>query len=103
MMLIYRWKDRWGSVLDGRNIIALPTFGFNTTKTLSSRYPIIITAIVAESKEAIEPPKSALKPNSDNVLRWPGANEPIPPICIPIEAKLANPHNIYVAIITDLL
>ena len=43
----------------------------------------------------------ALKPNSVNNLDFPGANIPIPPICIPIEAKFANPQSIIVAIIID--
>ena len=57
-------------------------------------YPIIIPAIVADISEANEPPKTAFKPNSDRVLRWLGASAPIPPICMPIEAKLANPQSI---------
>jgi hypothetical protein len=43
-------------------------------------YPIIIPAIVADNNEAKLPPITAFNPNSDNVLRWLGANEPIPPI-----------------------
>ena len=50
--------------------------------------------MVAESKEAIDPPSTARMPNSESVLRCPGANDPIPPICMPMEAKFANPHNI---------
>ena len=65
-------------------------------------YPISIPAMVAEISEAIVPPINAFIPNSDNVLRCPGAKEPIPPIWIPIEAKLAKPHNMYVAIMIDL-
>ena len=60
---------------------------------LSDAYPIIIPAMVAEIKEAMVPPIKAFMPNLESVLRCPGANEPMPPICMPIEAKLANPHN----------
>lgn len=56
-------------------------------------YPRIVPAMVADNREAKEPPKTALIPNSDNVFRCPGAREPIPPIWIPIEAKLANPQS----------
>jgi hypothetical protein len=66
-------------------------------------YPIIIPAIVAEINDAIVPPIKAFIPNFDNVFLCPGAKDPIPPIWIPIDAKFANPHNIYVAIIIDLL
>ena len=51
-------------------------------------------AMVAEIKDAILPPISAFIPNFDKVLRCPGANDPIPPIWIPMEAKFAKPHNI---------
>jgi len=40
--------------------------------------------------KAIEPPSTAFMPSSDKVFRWPGAKEPMPPIWIPIEAKLAK-------------
>ena len=50
--------------------------------------------MVAESKDAKEPPKTAFIPNSDKVFRCPGASEPIPPIWMPIEAKLAKPQSI---------
>ena len=50
--------------------------------------------MVAESKDAKEPPKTAFIPNSDKVFRCPGAREPIPPIWIPMEAKLAKPQSI---------
>ena len=56
-------------------------------------YPIIIPAIVADNNEAIVPPISALSPNSESVLRCFGASEPIPPIWMPIDAKLANPQS----------
>ena len=48
--------------------------------------------MVAESNEAIVPPTKALNPNSDNIFLFDGAKEPMPPIWIPIEAKLANPQ-----------
>ena len=57
--------------------------------------------MVADNSDASVPPINALKPNLDRFFLCPGANDPIPPICIPIEAKLANPHSIYVAIIID--
>ena len=49
--------------------------------------------MVADIKEAIVPPIKAFIPNSDNTFLCPGAKEPIPPICIPIDAKFAKPHN----------
>ncbi len=57
--------------------------------------------MVADNKEAIVPPIKARMPNSDKVLRCPGAKEPMPPICMPIEAKFAKPQSIYVAMIID--
>ena|SRR5690606_17389783 len=57
-------------------------------------YPTIIPAMVAESSDAIVPPINALNPNCESVFRCAGAIEPIPPICIPIDAKLANPQSI---------
>lgn len=57
-------------------------------------YPIIVPAIVADNNDAKVPPKTAFRPNSERVLRWLGASAPIPPIWIPIEAKLANPQSI---------
>ena len=50
--------------------------------------------MVADIREANEPPSTALSPNSERVLRWLGAKAPIPPIWIPIEAKLAKPQSI---------
>ena len=50
--------------------------------------------MVAESNDANVPANNAFKPNSDKSFLLEGAKEPIPPICIPIEAKLANPHSI---------
>ena len=57
-------------------------------------YPIIIPAIVAEINDAIEPPIKAFIPNLESVFRCPGAKEPMPPIWIPMEAKLAKPQSI---------
>ena len=51
-------------------------------------------AIVADNNDAKVPPKTAFKPNSERVLRWLGARAPMPPIWMPIEAKLANPQSI---------
>ena len=56
-------------------------------------YPSIIPAMVADRREARVPPSTARMPNSERVFRWPGAREPIPPICMPMEAKFANPHS----------
>ena len=50
--------------------------------------------MVADNKEAKEPPRTAFIPNSDKVFLWPGAKDPMPPICIPMEAKLAKPQSI---------
>ena len=57
-------------------------------------YPIIIPAIVAEINEAIDPPIRAFMPNLESCVRCPGASDPIPPICMPIEAKFAKPQSI---------
>lgn len=54
---------------------------------------MIIPAIVAERSEATVPPIRALIPNSDKVFLFPGAKDPIPPIWIPIDAKLAKPQS----------
>jgi hypothetical protein len=54
--------------------------------------------ITAVNKEANVPPIKANMPNRDKSPLLLGASDPIPPICIPIEAKLAKPHKIYVAI-----
>ena len=40
------------------------------------------------------PPIKAKIPNLDKSPLLFGASAPIPPICIPIDAKLANPHKI---------
>lgn len=50
--------------------------------------------IVADSKDAKVPPNKARKPSSESITRLVGANPPIPPICIPMDAKLANPQSI---------
>lgn len=48
---------------------------------------------VADIKEAMLPPINAFTPNSDKVFLCPGANEPMPPIWIPMLAKLAKPQS----------
>ena len=63
--------------------------------------PKITPAIVADIKETKEPAIIALKPSSVNILRVFGAIIPMPPTCIPMDAKLANPQSIQVAITTD--
>ena len=50
-----------------------------------------IPAMVAVSNAATVPPIRALTPNLAKVPLWLGAKTPIPPIWIPIEAKLAKP------------
>ena len=49
-------------------------------------------AIVAESIETKVPPIMALSPNSVSNFLLLGAKIPIPPIWMPIEAKLAKPQ-----------
>ena len=49
--------------------------------------------MVAEIRDAILPPIRAFIPNLDKVFLCPGAKDPIPPIWIPMDAKLANPHS----------
>lgn len=61
---------------------------------LGGFYPKIIPAMAADSREANDPPSTARMPNSERVLRWPGAKEPMPPIWMPMDAKLANPQSI---------
>lgn len=61
----------------------------------------MIPAIVADIKETNDPAIIALKPSSVKSFRAFGARIPIPPTCIPMEAKLAKPQSIYVAITTD--
>ena len=57
--------------------------------------PIIVNipAIVAVNHEANAPPSMALKPTLAISCFLSGANALIPPTCIPIEAKLANPQS----------
>lgn len=49
--------------------------------------------MVAVMRQASVPPSSARRPSLAKTLRWFGAIELIPPICIPIEAKLENPQS----------
>ena len=58
-----------------------------------ARRELGLPIIDAESREANVPANRARRPNCDSNTRLPGANEPIPPICMPMLAKLANPHN----------
>jgi hypothetical protein len=55
-------------------------------------YPIIIPIMVAESSEANVPAQSARNPSFESKVRFSGTSEPMPPICIPMDAKFANPH-----------
>lgn len=50
--------------------------------------------MVADMRETKVPATIALKPSSVNVFRILGAIIPMPPTCIPIEAKFANPQSI---------
>ena len=50
--------------------------------------------MTAVNKDANVPAISAKIPNLDKSLVRLGAKAPIPPICIPMDAKLANPHKI---------
>ena len=50
--------------------------------------------MVADIRETNVPAIIALKPSSVSVFRILGAMIPIPPTCIPIDAKLANPQSI---------
>ena len=49
--------------------------------------------MVAVNHEANAPPIIALVTNFAKSFLRSGAIEPIPPSCIPIDAKLAKPHN----------
>lgn len=55
----------------------------------------------AVRKLAMVPPIRAFIPNWVSNTLFSGANAPIPPIWIPIDAKLANPQSAYVAINID--
>ncbi len=61
-------------------------------------YPIKIPAIVAVISVASIPPRTARKPSDAISFLRCGANGEIPPICIAIDEKLANPQSAYVAI-----
>ena len=50
--------------------------------------------MTAVNSEANVPAIRAKIPNFDKSALLLGANDPIPPICIPMEAKLAKPHKI---------
>ena len=47
-------------------------------------------------KQAKVPAHRARRTTLDKTLRLLGANAEIPPICTPIELKLAKPHSAYV-------
>ena len=51
-----------------------------------------IPTIVALNSEASVPPNKARKPNSLSHFRLLGASDPMPPIWMPMLAKLAKPH-----------
>ena len=59
--------------------------------------------MVADNREASVPERSALIPNFASNMRLPGARAPIPAICIPTDAKFANPQSMYVAIMMDFV
>lgn len=56
-------------------------------------YPSIIPIMVADISEVSVPAISAGTPYFDNNTLLFGASDPIPPICIPMEATLANPQS----------
>src|SRR5258706_9790409 len=58
-------------------------------------------ARVAERKLASVPAIMARRPSRARSCLRSGAKAPIPPIWIPTELKLANPHSAYVAIVND--
>lgn len=55
-----------------------------------------LPATHAVMKQARVPAHRARKTILDKILRLLGANTDIPPICTPIELKLAKPHSAYV-------
>ena len=59
--------------------------------------------IVADNNDVSVAASNAFRPNCDNNILFLGTNAPIPPICIPIDAKLAKLHIKYIATIIDLL
>ena len=54
---------------------------------------IKIPAIVAVNHDANAPPNIALVTNLAKSFFLSGAIDPIPPSCMPIDAKFAKPHN----------
>src|ERR1035441_2571653 len=67
----------------------------------SESYPRNIPAIAAEIRLAMVPASIARTPNCARSLRRSGTSAPMPPICIPIEPRFANPHSAKVAIVND--
>src|SRR5580704_14548656 len=60
-----------------------------------------IPTIEADIRVAMVPASIARMPNFASCDFRFGASEPMPPICIPIELKFANPHNANVAIVNE--
>ena len=55
----------------------------------------------AVRKFAKVPASSAQRPRRARLLRRSGASAPMPPICMPTDAKLANPQSAKVAMVKD--
>ena len=62
---------------------------------------INMPAIEADIRFAMVPASIARTPSLANSPRLFGAKAPIPPICIPMELRLANPHRAKVAIVYE--
>src|SRR5688500_2791209 len=57
--------------------------------------------MMAVTKLASVPARIARKPRRARSLRRVGASAPMPPICMPIDAKFAKPHSANVAIVNE--
>ena len=57
--------------------------------------------MLAVNKHAMVPPSKAYMPSLLNKPFRFGASAPIPPICIPMEAKFENPHKMYELMMMD--
>ena len=66
-----------------------------------SFHPRKIPAIDAEIRFAIVPASIARTPSRARSLRRSGTSAPMPPICIPIDPRLANPHSAKVAMVKE--
>ncbi|MND04750.1 hypothetical protein D3C83_251640 [compost metagenome] len=57
--------------------------------------------MIAVTKFASVPASIARMPRRARSPRRVGASAPMPPICMPIDAKLAKPHNANVAMVNE--